>query len=76
MGVSYMNTFRPVELALRLWAIERFMDGASHGFTFGRYRDKAAASKMAQAFAHMELPGVAYATRYRMGSLPVPSHRS
>ena len=50
-----MNKYQPVELDGGLWAIERFVDGASHGFTLGRYQDKAAASYFANVFARMEM---------------------
>ena len=50
-----MNTYKPVKLDSGLWAIERFVDGESHGFTLGRYEDKAAAAHFANVYARMEM---------------------
>ena len=50
-----VNTYQPIEPDSGLWAVERFVDGESHGFTLGRYEDKAAASRFANVYARMEL---------------------
>jgi hypothetical protein len=50
-----VNTYQAIELDSGLWAIERFVDGESHGFTLGRYEDKAAAIHFAKVYARMEV---------------------
>jgi len=50
-----VTTYQLVKLDSGLWAIERFVDGASHGFTLGRYEDKATARYFANVFARMEM---------------------
>jgi hypothetical protein len=50
-----VNTYQPVKLESGRWAIERFVDGESHGFTLGRYEDKAAATHFAKMYARMEV---------------------
>lgn len=54
-GVSVMNTYRPIGLSSGRWAVERFVDGESQGFTLGRYQDEAAATYMSYAFARMDM---------------------
>jgi len=49
-----MTTYKPIEIYLGNWAIERFIDGASQGYTLGRYEDKAAAIYIAQVYVRME----------------------
>jgi hypothetical protein len=50
-----VNTYQSIELDSGLWAIKRFVDGESHGFTLGRYEDKAAATHFANVYARTEV---------------------
>jgi hypothetical protein len=49
-----MTTYQLIETCSGNWAIERFVDGASQGYTFGRYEDEAAASYIASVYARMD----------------------
>jgi hypothetical protein len=49
-----MITFELVRLDTGLWAVERFVDGVSRGFTWGRYRYEGDACIIASVLAKME----------------------
>ena len=49
-----MNIYQAVELDPGHWAIERLANGASQGFTFGRYEDQAEAANVAAEFARAD----------------------
>jgi hypothetical protein len=49
-----MNTYRPVQVSLHLWAVEWLVDGISQGYTLGRYQDRAEACYVVYEFARME----------------------
>jgi hypothetical protein len=50
-----MSTYKLTEIGPGNWAIERFVDGTSQGFTHGRYEDKASASFVATVYVRMEM---------------------
>jgi hypothetical protein len=49
-----MITFELVRLDTGLWAVERFVDGESHGFTWGRYRYEGDARIIAGVLTRLE----------------------
>jgi len=50
-----MSTYKAVQLESGPWAIERFANGESQGFMFGRYQDEDAARHMINVFSRMEM---------------------
>jgi hypothetical protein len=51
-----MQTYRPIQVDSGRWAVERLVEGRSHGFALGTCTNEAEARLMAHEFARRKAP--------------------